>query len=81
MQQANIANGPQQVNNAVPSRAGETENAPYQLLEAKPNEMHEWLNTQTAGPASKRNSPVEAVEELDGASDRTRDGPVCDAWA
>src|SRR5262249_40521843 len=52
VRQANIANGPQQVNNAPPavaepSRARESENPPNKLLEQHPNE---WMDTRAPQP-------------------------------
>lgn len=67
--QANIAAGPQQVNNGVPagSRAREIENPSNQLLEAKP---HERLDFGTQGAAGTFDKPMETV----GAVNRTEDG-------
>lgn len=58
--QANVTTGPQQVNNGipVPSRAGNTENPPNKILEAK---EHERVDTETAGTAGKGYTPMEAV--------------------
>lgn len=70
VKQANIAAGPQQVNNGVPaltSRAREIENPSNQLLEAKP---HERLDFGTQGAAGTFDKPMEAV----GAVNRTEDG-------
>lgn len=69
--QANIAAGPQQVNNGVPagdvSRAREIENPSNQLLEAKHGER---LDFGTQGAAGTFDKPMEAV----GAVNRTEDG-------
>lgn len=65
-QQANIATGPQQVNNgavAIP-RARETGNAPNKILEAS-NEQR--MDTGTSRTAGGSNSAVEAVATGDGA--------------
>jgi hypothetical protein len=66
--QANIAHGPQQVNNAAaslgePSRARETENQQNKLLEAKNGER---LDLKTAAATGEVNSSLEAVGPLDG---------------
>ncbi len=71
VQQANIANGPQQVNNGPPppgeaSRARESENAPNKLLEQQRNE---WMDGETARAAVNSNSSVEALEVVN----RTKD--------
>jgi hypothetical protein len=52
VRQANIAHGPQQVNNsaaAVPSRAGESQNTPNSLLEQQHGERLDTLTTKAAG--------------------------------
>jgi hypothetical protein len=56
--QANVTTGPQQVNNGIapPSRVGETENAPNQLLDAR--ETGETISIDTL---------AKAVGEIDGA--------------
>ncbi len=73
--QANIAQGPQQVNNAMmpagEPRAGagknETENGPSQLLEAKP---HERLDTGTTRPASGADPQLATLGAIDRAAYR-----------
>jgi hypothetical protein len=62
--QANIANGPQQINNGAPSRAQENENQQSKLLEAQHGE---WLDTRTAGAAVGADKTMAAVGEIDGA--------------
>ena len=59
VRQANIANGPQQVNNGAPlARAEETTNEPSKLLE----ESHgERLDTRAAGASGGANPDLEAV--------------------
>lgn len=72
VKQANIANGPQQVNNAPSpgaesvARAEKTVNASNELLEAQHGER---LDTRTAGAAEGLNRPLEAL----GAVNRTKD--------
>jgi hypothetical protein len=69
VQQANIANGPQQVNNAqatVAPRARESENQPNKLLEQQRNE---WLDGGTAQAPVSSNSSVEALEVVNGTED------------
>ena len=74
--QANIANGPQQVNNGVeptnacaPARAEKNQNQPNELLKA---ESYEQLDTRTPGTSGRVNSQLEAVETIDGAADNSR---------
>ena len=69
VQQANIANGPQQVNNAPQpgtSRARESENQPNKLLEQQSNE---WLDAGAAQATGSGNSSLEAVGALHGTKD------------
>jgi hypothetical protein len=72
VRQANIANGPQQVNNAPAadteaSRARESENRPNELLEAKHG--GERMDTGTKGTASADNTSIETVGVLNRPSD------------
>jgi len=68
VQQANIAHGPQQVNNGPPfqgdTRAQENKNQPNELLEEQPNEQ---LDTGAPGTAGGVNQAVETL----GAINRT----------
>lgn len=69
VQQANIASGPQQVNNAPQpgtSRAGNSEIQQSKLLEQQRNE---WMDAKTAGAAGSSDSSVEAVGVVNGAKD------------
>lgn len=69
--QANIAAGPQQVNNGAvtregrPARAGNPESVPNGLLEANDGQG-ERLDAGTAGAASGGDKAVEAVGAIDG---------------
>jgi len=72
--QANIAHGPQQVNNGIaannaqtPARARETESAKTELLGASDGER---LDTGTASAAGRGNSALETVGQIDGAAQR-----------
>jgi len=72
--QANIAHGPQQVNNGVaadnarsPARAGENDSARTGLLEVSDGE---WLDTGAAGAAGRGNPALATVGEIDGAAQR-----------
>lgn len=70
VKQANIANGPQQVNNgeAVPiSRAEEKQNRPTELLEA-PHAKSEWLDTRAPGTASAGDSSLETLATINGST-------------
>jgi hypothetical protein len=71
VQQANIANGPQQVNNGQPqaSRTGESENAPNKPLEMTDGKR---LDFGAASPASRADSELEAVGAIDGTKDAGR---------
>jgi hypothetical protein len=66
--QANIANGPQQVNNgtAVPLRAKENQNQPNKLLEAA-HEQHMDTGASTASGASDK--AMATLGEIDGTAD------------
>jgi hypothetical protein len=66
--QANVTTGPQQVNNGfpLPSRAGESANAPSKLLEADDGKR---LDNGATGTASSDDQTLETV----GAVDRTED--------
>jgi hypothetical protein len=66
--QANIAQGPQQVNNEMPcAGAWETENAPDKLLEVKP---HKRLDTGTPGAAVGSDPAMATVGTFDRAEVR-----------
>lgn len=70
VRQANIAHGPQQVNNVAqpaPSRAAENGTAPNKLSEAQHGE---WLDTRAPGAAGRVDPALEAV----GAVHRPEDG-------
>ncbi len=66
--QANIAHGPQQVNNGLPAdkcaRARETESAKTELLGASDGER---LDTGTTSASGRSNPALETVGEIDGA--------------
>ena len=74
VRQANIAHGPQQVNNGTvqsdgASRAREPENRPNELLEAKNGER---MDFGTPGAAGKIDTPVEAMEQVHRPKDTGR---------
>ena len=74
VQQANIAHGPQLVNNGPaqpgePSRAAKTENQQNKLLEA---ENGERVELKTAGTASEIDSSLEAVGAVHRSKDSSR---------
>ena len=74
IRQANVAHGPQQVNNGTPApastaRAQEGENAQNRLLE---QDRGERLDTRTAGTASKADPAMAALGEGDRAEVRRR---------
>ncbi|MBK8016421.1 MAG: hypothetical protein IPK20_06650 [Betaproteobacteria bacterium] len=79
VQQANIANGPQQVNNGVDSRSNTRAGAharknknPQNQLSGCTNELRQ--DTRAPSIAGGTNPAVEAVGEVDGAQDG-REGP------
>ena len=61
--QANIAHGPQQVNNASRTRENETE--PSKLLEDTDHEPNQWLDGGASAKAERADPAVEAVGEID----------------
>jgi hypothetical protein len=69
IKQANVANGPQQVNNGVPVRAEETEKSANKLLEANPSERLDFGTQAAAGGA---NQILEAVGAVNRAKEPTR---------
>ena len=79
VRQANISNGPQQVNNGggpnfetntpAPARPGEFENPQSKLLEAQ---RHEWMDTGAAAATSRANPALEAVGAIHGTDDGGR---------
>lgn len=68
--QANIANGPQQVNNGVPSQAREIENQQSKLLEAQHGER---LDGTAAGAASGADPQLAPVGEINRPEDGIRE--------
>ena len=68
--QANIANGPQQVNNGTPSQAREIEKSQNELLEAKHGER---LDSTTAGTASGTDSQMATVGKINRPQDSKRE--------
>jgi hypothetical protein len=76
--QANVANGPQQVNNGVQrpvradahARAGETSNRSNELLEQADGE---WLDRRAASLAGKADSSMETVAQVHGADNGHRE--------
>ena len=72
VRQANIANGPQQVNNGVPDdkpRAQENQNSQNELLEQKNGER---MDIGTTGKTGKVDPAMATLEEVDGAEDKGR---------
>lgn len=77
VRQANVAHGPQQVNNAPPaepSRARESENQPDELLEQQHGERLDGGAARTAIGADTSLDTVEAVQRAENAS---RQGAGC----
>lgn len=60
VRQANIANGPQQVNNGPAQASEQADNAHNKLLE---NADGQWLDAGATRPAIESNPPMEAVGE------------------
>jgi hypothetical protein len=77
VRQANIAHGPQQVNNGAappgdtPARAQENENTPIELLE---NSHDKWVDTRATGTAGRGDPAMAAMGPIHGAKDRGRKG-------
>jgi len=70
VKQANIAHGPQQVNNTPDTpRARENENSQNKLMEKKDGER---LDTRATGKAGKADPEMATVGEVDGAEDAGR---------
>lgn len=67
--QANIANGPQQVNNGISPQAREIEKQQSKLLEAQHGEQ---LDTPTAGTASGANPQLATLGKIDRAANPSR---------
>lgn len=64
VRQANVANGPQQVNNypASHAHAGRNDCSPNKLLEQQPNE---WVDARTAPTAIETDKTMEAMAQID----------------
>ena len=71
VRQANIAHGPQQVNNGTGARAGEIQPAHPGLLE---QQHGEWMDPGAPGQAVGANKTVEAVGAIDRAAKRRGKG-------
>jgi hypothetical protein len=74
VRQANVAHGPQQVNNGMTpanerSRARESENQPSKLLEQQRNE---WMDTRATQAPIDADSAVAPVGEVDGTANAAR---------
>jgi hypothetical protein len=72
VRQANIAHGPQQVNNATtedPPRARENSISENELLEEKDGER---LDTRARGTTGKADPAMATVGEIDGTKDKGR---------
>jgi hypothetical protein len=69
IRQANLANGPQQINNGVPTPRGETPNPTNKLLEAGNGE---WLDTGTAGASGAVDPSMGAVGKVDRSAKQGR---------
>lgn len=78
VRQANIANGPQQVNNGdlnktehsafAHARAEQNANRPTELLES-PHAKPQWMDAATPGAASGADTPMAAVATIERAKD------------
>lgn len=62
IKQANIANGPQQINNGTTSHAGKFENQQNELLEGSHGST--YLDTRAAATADRGNPALETVEPV-----------------
>ncbi len=70
--QANIAHGHQQVNNA--SRTGEHGYSPDELLEKSEHVPDQWMDPGTPTTAERVDPAVEAVGEVHGATNESGEG-------
>jgi hypothetical protein len=78
VRQANIAHGPQQVNNGdpnktehspfAPARAGQNANSPTELLES-PHAKPQWMDAATPDATSGADTPMAAVATIERAKD------------
>lgn len=69
IRQANLANGPQQINNGVPTPRGETPNPTNELLEAGNGE---WLDTGAASASGAVDPSMAAVGKVDRSAKQGR---------
>lgn len=69
VRQANIANGPQQVNNGLPAHAPRTEETPAEPIELKEIEHEQRVDFRAQGQDGRGDQDMETV----GAIDRTED--------
>ncbi len=72
VQQANIAHGPQQVNNETSTRARENRKAPIELLENTEHEPDKWLDRGAPEEAIRADQDLETVEEVNGSKEPGR---------
>ena len=76
VQQANIAHGPQQLNNQTYTHAGartlENLSVPNGLLESKEHKADKWLDGGTSHAAGRSDSRVAAVAEFDRTENNSR---------
>ena len=72
VQQANIAHGPQQVNNEASTRARENQKAPNELLENTGHEPDKWLDRGAPEEAVEVDQDLETVEEVNGSKEPGR---------
>ena len=74
VKQANIAHGPQQVNNGqAVARTEQNANPPTELLEA-PHAKPEWMDTRAPRAAASSNPPLEAVGAVHRPANAARQG-------
>ncbi|RQT51802.1 hypothetical protein DF046_19505 [Burkholderia cepacia] len=69
VKQANIANGPQQVNNGAGSTTPARKEKADTTNELLEHQNGEWMDTGTAGEAGRGHQAMEAVGAVDGAGD------------
>jgi hypothetical protein len=74
VKQANIANGPQQVNNgtAIPAHAEDQSGEQNELLEVQHGQPNGWVDTREAQAPERSNQAMEAVGAIHRAKDTGR---------
>jgi hypothetical protein len=78
VKQANIAHGHQQVNNAPAIARARDRKSPSKLLDKTNHEPDDWMDRRAPQATGRDHSPVEAMDEFDGAQVGARQGSSCE---